>query len=209
MNNDPRFAALALTIKHDGLKLLCMIRLCPLPYSLSNGALSTIPTVNWAQFMLATAIVSPKLLLHVFVGAKLGELAEKGKQMDARTKAISYISIGIGLVAGAVTGWVIYRQTKQRAKELEEQERQHVRNSSINSIRSEYSDDPGALEAAEALREEDDDISLREGWDEDYEHDDLEEEEPYRDDVSEDEDAKEVGDIFDDEEGDVGQSKPK
>ena len=85
MHNDPRFAALALTIKHDGLKLLIMIRLCPLPYSLSNGALSTIPTVDWPQFMLATAIVSPKLLLHVFVGSKLGELAEKGKTMDART----------------------------------------------------------------------------------------------------------------------------
>jgi hypothetical protein len=194
---DPRFAALALTIKHDGIKLLIMIRLCPLPYSLSNGALSTIPTVTWQHFMLATALVSPKLLLHVFVGSKLGELAEKGKTMDARTKAVSYISIGIGLIAGAVTGWVIYRQTKLRAKELEEQERQHVRTDSRDTIRSEYSDDPSALEAAETLREDEDDISLRETWEGEYEDD--EEDEPYRDLADEDEDAQEVDDVFDED----------
>ena len=82
VKNDSRFAALALTLKHDGIKLLIMIRLCPLPYSFSNGAISTIPTVTWQSFMFATAIVSPKLLLHVFVGAKLGELAERGAEMD-------------------------------------------------------------------------------------------------------------------------------
>jgi hypothetical protein len=208
IEKDPRFAALALTIKHDGLKLLIMIRLCPLPYSLSNGALSTIPTVTWQQFMLATALVSPKLLLHVFVGSKLGELAEKGKTMDARTKAISYVSIAIGVVAGALTGFVIYRQTKIRAKELEEQERQHVRTGSRDTIRSEYSDDPGALEAAEALREDEDDISLREQWDEDYEDDEEEEEgEPYRDLVEDDDDAREVGDVFDDDEDVIEERK--
>jgi hypothetical protein len=211
IEKDPRFAALALTIKHDGLKLLIMIRLCPLPYSLSNGALSTIPTVTWQQFMIATALVSPKLLLHVFVGSKLGELAEKGKTMDARTKAISYISIAIGIIAGALTGWVIYRQTKLRAKELEEQERQHVRTGSRDTIRSEYSDDPGALEAAEALREDEDDISLREQWDEEYEdeEEEVEEEEgqPYRDLVDDDDDAQEVADVFNDDEDVIEERK--
>ncbi|KAL1849297.1 Tlg2-vesicle protein [Paecilomyces lecythidis] len=46
MENDKRFAALALTLKYDGLALLCMIRLCPLPYSVCNGAISTFPTVH-------------------------------------------------------------------------------------------------------------------------------------------------------------------
>lgn len=31
---DKRFAALALVLKHDGIKMLCAIRACPLPYSL-------------------------------------------------------------------------------------------------------------------------------------------------------------------------------
>jgi hypothetical protein len=184
-----------------------MIRLCPLPYSLSNGALSTIPTVSLASFAISTAIVSPKLLLHVFVGAKLGELAEKGEEMDAKTKMISYISIAIGICAGAITGWVIYRQTKIRARQLEEEERRNVRRHSRDEIAAEYVDDPSALEAAEALREEEDDISLREAWDEDYEED-MEDEDlldepvvtrPYKDDITDDDDAREMGDAFVDE----------
>ncbi|KAJ8611824.1 hypothetical protein MRB53_037737 [Persea americana] len=54
-----KFTALAMVLKHDGLKLLIMIRICPLPYSLANGVISTIPTVTWPNFMLATAIASP------------------------------------------------------------------------------------------------------------------------------------------------------
>lgn len=193
MENDKRFAALALTIKHDGLKLLAMIRLCPLPYSLSNGALSTIPTVGVAHFALATAIVSPKLLVHVFIGAQLGRLAEHGGEMDAKTKAVSYLSIILGSVFGVATGYIIWRQTSKRARELEQQEREHLRRESGEQIRAEYADDPGALEAAERLREGvgDDDISLQteEGWD--FEGDeDADEVDSYHDSPSEGEDAK-------------------
>ena len=157
--NDSRFAALALVLKHDGLKLLIMIRLCPLPYSLSNGALSTIPTVTWRSFALATAVVSPKLLLHVFIGAQWAKLADNGDKMDAKTKALSYLSIAIGMFFGLATGYIIYGQTKKRAQELEELERTEA-----GALRSEYEDDPDLAEAAEWLREEEDDISLRDAW---------------------------------------------
>lgn len=168
---DKRFAALALTLKHDGLKLLVMIRLCPLPYSLSNGAVSMIPTVEWYQFLLASTIASPKLLLHVFVGSQLGKIAERGDKMDAKTKAISYLSIAIGVVAGAATGWYMYTKTKARAKELEAEER----NAAIRAGgggdddeddefaeegRYQYSDDAAEREAAEALERGDDEFSL-------------------------------------------------
>ncbi|KAF9699400.1 hypothetical protein EKO04_002182 [Ascochyta lentis] len=166
--NDKRFAALALTLKHDGLKLLVMIRMCPLPYSLSNGAVATFPTVHWASFALATAIVSPKLMLHIFIGSQLEKIAESGGKMDARTKAISYLSIAIGAVAGVATGWFMYKKTKERAAELEEEERQGVRRASLEELENEYADDPSALEAAEQLREDEDDISLRGGWDDEY-----------------------------------------
>jgi hypothetical protein len=171
--NDTRFAALALTLKHDGLKLLVMIRLCPLPYSLSNGAIATFPTVHWASYGLATAIVSPKFMLHVFIGSQLEKIAEDGGKMSPRTKALSYVSIAIGAVAGIATGWIMYRKTKQRAAELEEEERSGVRRRSIEDLENEYEDDPSALESARRLREDDDDISLRTGdWDDEY-HDDA------------------------------------
>jgi hypothetical protein len=166
--NDKRFAALALTLKHDGLKLLVMIRMCPLPYSLSNGAVATFPTVHWASYALATAIVSPKLMLHIFIGSQLEKIAESGGKMDGKTKAISYLSIAIGAIAGVVTGWFMYKKTKERAAQLEAEERAGVRRASIDDLEREYADDPSALEAAETMREEDDDISLRTTWDDEY-----------------------------------------
>lgn len=209
LENDTRFAALALTLKHDGLKLLVMIRLCPLPYSLSNGAVATVPTVHWASYAAATAIVTPKLMLHIFIGAQLEKIAESGGKMDARTKAVSYISIAIGAIAGVVTGWFMYRKTKQRAAQLEAEERAGIRRASIEDIESEYADDPSALEAAtrirsERIREEDDDISLRTSWEDDYGDD------AYRDDPDA-EHAAEIGDDpFRDGDGDdeEGSSTP-
>lgn len=186
--NDKRFAALALTLKHDGLKLLVMIRMCPLPYSLSNGAVATFPTVHPASFALATAIVSPKLMLHIFIGSQLEKIAESGGKMDARTKAISYLSIAIGAVAGIATGWFMYRKTKERAAELEEEERQGVRAARVEELENEYADDPEAREAVQHLREADDDISLRGGWDDEY-TDDVDDAADVGDDPFEDGDA--------------------
>ena len=198
IKGDKRFAALALTLKHDGLKLLVMIRLCPLPYSLSNGAIATFPTVHWASYGLATAIISPKLMLHIFIGSQLEKIAESGGKMDPKTKAISYISIAIGAIAGIVTGWFMYKKTRERAAQLEAEERAGIRRASVEDLEREYSDDPEALGAAETLREEDDDISLNTTWDDEY-HD-----EPA---VTED-DAVEIGDDpFKDGDGDASEEE--
>ena len=106
--HDRRFAAFALTLRHDGLKLLIMIRLCPLPYSLSNGAMSTVPTVQPLMFALATAASTPKLLIHVFIGRQLAKIAESGGTMDTATKLINYASIAGGAILGLAVGWIIY-----------------------------------------------------------------------------------------------------
>jgi hypothetical protein len=133
--------------------------------------LSSIPTIHWTSFFLATLIASPKLLLHVWVGAQMAELADRGDKMDTKTKIISYTSIAIGSILGAVTGWWIYSRTMRRAAELEELEREE----SGGTLADEYEDDPDLAEAADILREEEDDISLRDAWgDDDYEDDDDE-----------------------------------
>lgn len=167
---DNRFAAFALTIKHDGLKLLVMIRLCPLPYSLSNGALATVPTINWPTFSLASALASVKLMLHVFVGAKLGEIGEKGGDMDLKTRLISYASIAIGVIVGVITAAVMYRQTNARAKQLQALEREAAVRGSLDEAIREYADDPSALEAGQVLRDQEDDISLHPAY-ADYDED--------------------------------------
>lgn len=197
------FAALSLVLKHDGLKLLIMIRLCPLPYSFANGAISTIPTVTWQNFMLATAIASPKLLLHIFVGSRIGALAEGGDKMDTGARIISYLSIIIGMALGVGTGYVIYTRTKARAKQLEAEEAAAAtsggRRESQNS--PDYNDDPDEREARNVLRSSRSDISLHPTY-----ADEADLESGYRDEFTDDEDAHErdvfdVGDGDDDDDG--------
>jgi uncharacterized membrane protein YdjX (TVP38/TMEM64 family) len=161
--SDKRFAALTLTLKHDGLKLLVMIRLCPLPYSLSNGAMSTFPSVHPAMYALATAIITPKLLVHVFIGSRLAAIAKSGEKMSAGTRAINYVSIAVGVAVGVVTGWYIYQKTMARAQQLEEEEENNIRDTNRRTGMPPrvYSDDPEAQVSGTAFAEdevEDDDI---------------------------------------------------
>ncbi|RDW74049.1 hypothetical protein BP5796_07491 [Coleophoma crateriformis] len=196
VGGDKRFEALALTLKHDGIKILCMIRLCPLPYSLSNAAISTFPTVHPLSYALATAIVTPKLLIHVFIGSRLAALAENGGKMDASTKAINYASIIFGAVLGAAVGWIIYSKTVSRAKELEEEELAATRGeqAAASSRTGAYHDGDIDDGTDAAVSMNDDDISL---WDND------EGNLTYRDDFTDDEDNPfSTGDL--DEEASVG-----
>jgi uncharacterized membrane protein YdjX (TVP38/TMEM64 family) len=188
-----QFAALSLVLKHDGLKLLCLIRLCPLPYSLANGAISTISTVTWPNFMLATAIASPKLLLHIFVGSKIGELAEEGDKMDTKTQIISYLSIAVGMLLGVGTGYLIYMRTAARAKVLEAEEAAAMAGAGRDGADdgAEYIDDPMLREQIDTLREEDD-ISLHQTSDRRAGGGNH----TYRDEFTDDEDAVEQ-DAFD------------
>jgi uncharacterized membrane protein YdjX (TVP38/TMEM64 family) len=118
MEYDNRFAALALTLKYDGLKLLCMIRLCPLPYSLCNGAISTFPTVHPLKYGLATAIIAPKLMVPVFIGSRVRILSDKNEEMSAGSKAVNIISIIVTVSVGIFTGWYIYRRSVDRPPQI-------------------------------------------------------------------------------------------
>ncbi|KAI1437569.1 hypothetical protein GGR50DRAFT_47103 [Xylaria sp. CBS 124048] len=117
VGEDRRFVALGQVLRHDGLLVLLAIRLCPLPFSLSNGFLATIPSVSPGMFALATALASPKLLIHVFIGDRLAQLAEND-DMPLSTRIINYFSIVFGMVVGVSVGWVVYQRTMRRANEL-------------------------------------------------------------------------------------------
>ncbi|KAL7267345.1 Tlg2-vesicle protein [Rhizina undulata] len=175
VSTDTRFKALSQTLKHDGLSLLCMIRLCPLPYSIGNGAISTFPTVSPWKFMIATAVATPKLLIHIFIGDRLAMLAQEDAKMDAKTKALNYGSIIGGILLGIVTGVLIYKRTMARAKHLEAEERSTIRDGGFTD------DDPEAQTAAALI------TGMMEG--EEDEDEEEEEEEDLLTEVEEDEEA--------------------
>ncbi|KAL9057279.1 MAG: hypothetical protein Q9206_002411 [Seirophora lacunosa] len=156
--NDKRFEAFSSVLKRDGLKLLIMIRLCPLPYSISNGAISTFPTVTPQMFVIATSVMTLKLLIPIFIGTRLAAIARSGKKKDATTTAINWISIVGGVILGLVTGWLIYKRTVARAQELEAEERNGLRQPGTRA--GDFLDDPDG-HAATATLLRDDQIDFR------------------------------------------------
>ena len=56
VGKDPRFVALGQVLRRDGILYLTGIRFCPLPFSLSNGFLATIPSITPGAFALSTAL---------------------------------------------------------------------------------------------------------------------------------------------------------
>ncbi|KAI2629719.1 hypothetical protein GGR54DRAFT_276205 [Hypoxylon sp. NC1633] len=171
---DKRFVALAQVLRRDGLIVLAAIRFCPLPFSLSNGFLATIPSITPLRFAAATALASPKLLVHVFIGSRLALLAESGDRMSTGDKVVNYLSMLVGSAVGMALGLLIYRRTMARAKELAREEA--VENGlPVDADELDYADlEEGVLgggagggrqqqrpgEADEAALMDDDDISL-------------------------------------------------
>lgn len=192
--SDKRFAALTLTLKEDGLKLLCMIRLCPLPYSLSNGAMSTFPTVEPSAYALATALVTPKLLIPVFIGSRLASIAKNKGEMTLGTKLLNWASIIFFGLLGAFVGWFIYRKTMQRAREMEAEEEQNAQDTARRTGRPPaFTDDPEAQVAADTLaREDDDNIAY-------FDDEDEPRTRAYRDNHADEDDVFAKGDASDDD----------
>lgn len=56
VGRDPRFVALGQVLRKEGLLYLTAIRFCPLPFSLSNGFLATIPSITPFSFALSTLL---------------------------------------------------------------------------------------------------------------------------------------------------------
>ena len=170
VGEDRRFVALGHVLRHDGLLVLAAIRLCPLPFSLSNGFLATIPSISPGSFALATALSTPKLLIHIFIGDRLAQIAED-EDMPLGTRVVNYLSILFGLVLGITVGWLVYRRTMRRAKELavEEATAGTDGNGALIADELAYNDVEGGVFTrrsgegdSAALIMDDDDISL---WD--------------------------------------------
>jgi hypothetical protein len=62
------------------------------------------------MYGLATAIISPKLLVPTFIGSRIRLLSEKGEQMSAGSKAVNICSIIVTVSIGIFTGWYIYQR---------------------------------------------------------------------------------------------------
>lgn len=115
-HSNVKFMALAKTLEQDKFVLLWLIRLCPLPYSMSNAAMSSVHTVEPYKFFLATLCTTPKLLIHIFIGDRVAKL---GAAKDTSSRVVNLISIVLAIVVAILTTWIIYRRTMERAAQIE------------------------------------------------------------------------------------------
>lgn len=113
VDRSQKFKAFSEILNEDSsLLLLVLIRLCPLPYSLSNGALAAIPALPATTFFLASVLTTPKLLIHVFVGHKIIELGDSTKGRS--TKVFDLISIFLTSSALLLVTYLIYKKMQQK-----------------------------------------------------------------------------------------------
>ncbi|ODV95267.1 hypothetical protein PACTADRAFT_75776 [Pachysolen tannophilus NRRL Y-2460] len=116
MEKSRKFEAFTMILNDkNALWLLCLIRLCPLPYSLSNGALAAVPGISVPTFVGASVLTSPKLLIHLFIGSKIADL---GESQDFATGLVDFASILITATAFSLTTYIIYIKMREKMQEL-------------------------------------------------------------------------------------------
>lgn len=117
INGNKKLLALSSVLQdNNSFWLLALIRVCPFPYSLCNGALAAIPGVTLLNYFLGSFISSPKLVMYLFVGQKLKDI---GQTTNTWSIVLDVLSIVLTVSVLTLTGWLLFTKTANRIKELE------------------------------------------------------------------------------------------
>ncbi|KAM6495971.1 Golgi apparatus membrane protein TVP38 [Amanita muscaria] len=121
--NNKKWKALEEVVRAKGIPLIILIRLSPFPpWVYSNSLFASIETVKLWQFTTATICISPKLLLHVFIGSKIAALSDGTQrgQMDLQTKIVNALFVAGGLVLALLSGWLVYTLVQGHIRHLKD-----------------------------------------------------------------------------------------
>ncbi|PWN27898.1 hypothetical protein BDZ90DRAFT_205265, partial [Jaminaea rosea] len=111
--------AMEKAVERKGWKMILLIRLCPFPFVYSNLFFASLrpEVIPMPFFVLATLATTPKLFLHVFIGAQTFEAIQAGRDGgEAATHTSGWFRLFyvVGASAlGAATSWYIYHETKK------------------------------------------------------------------------------------------------
>ncbi|CAO1621020.1 unnamed protein product [Sympodiomycopsis kandeliae] len=116
--------AMEKAISKKGWKMIILIRFCPFPFVYSNLFFASLQSsiIPYRYFILATVLTTPKLFLHVFIGAQTFQVIQANRSntgdggvVDAGQghSLISLIYIVLASLVGFVTSWYIYQETKK------------------------------------------------------------------------------------------------
>ncbi|WFD35050.1 Tlg2-vesicle protein [Malassezia cuniculi] len=95
VKRDPRFRAVQAAVHKSGVWVAVLIRFCPVPFCYANLIFALLDAVTLRDYVAASIITSPRLLVHVFVGAKMYELMDRDvrRMMDPTARALSAVSL--------------------------------------------------------------------------------------------------------------------
>ena len=113
IKSDRRFRALQTAVRERGMPMAILARFCPLPYCYTNLLLASLDSVSPFMYAVSTFATSPRLLLPLFMGAKMYELSDRDirANLDPHTKRLNafFVLASIGLAIGS--SWYIWRET--------------------------------------------------------------------------------------------------
>ncbi|GAV51945.1 hypothetical protein ZYGR_0AF04170 [Zygosaccharomyces rouxii] len=113
----PRFEAFASILQENhSYWILALLRLCPFPYSLTNGAVAAVHGLSIRNFSIAQVIASPKLLAYLFVGSRIKNIGESN---SAGSKLFDLISILVTGLLLTFTAWLLYFKTRNKYMEIQ------------------------------------------------------------------------------------------
>ncbi|GMM34204.1 Tvp38 protein [Saccharomycopsis crataegensis] len=117
LDSSKLFLAFATVLGQDKDKflILCLLQLCPRPYSITNAAFAAIPQLDALSFLLSGLIASPKYLIMIFVGYKMEHI---GQNKDFKTRLIDFIIIFLTNTIAFATSWLIYKKTREKLAAL-------------------------------------------------------------------------------------------
>lgn len=103
--------------------ILALLRLCPFPYSLTNGAIAGVYGISLKNFAIANIITTPKMFVYLFVGSRIKSL---GENKSTGEKLLDVLSILFTLVVFTLTAWLLYFRTQKRYNELKNKQNQQL-----------------------------------------------------------------------------------
>lgn len=95
--------------------ILTLMKLCPLPYSITNGGLGCVPHLSPLAFFLACIICSPKYLIQLFLGIQLRKIGDIDQ--DGGKKSIDFIILLITASSFGVLSMLLYRRLKYKIEQ--------------------------------------------------------------------------------------------
>ncbi|SCW02202.1 LAFE_0F01222g1_1 [Lachancea fermentati] len=124
MRANSKFEALTSILQdNDSYFILALIRLCPFPYSFTNGAIAGVYGVTIQNFSIASVLTSPKLVLYLFIGARLKNMGETDSPTSRLFDFLSIVATGLVLF---FTAWLLYYRAKRRYSELRREQQLDV-----------------------------------------------------------------------------------